>query len=80
MENQTAQRPASDLSAFSPKWVSLGEQDSAAIARRQARVAGMLAADRALTDEQRAARNARRDAAPLAQYMNDVKPFSIWAG
>jgi hypothetical protein len=78
MDNQTAQRPASDLNAFDAKWVTLSDQNSAAIARRQARVAGMLAADHALTDEQRIARNAKRDAAPLAQYQNDTAVFSIF--
>jgi hypothetical protein len=38
----------------------------------------MIAADTALTDEQRAARNATRDNAPMARYMNDTAVFSIF--
>jgi len=79
MESNETKRPASDLGAYDPKWVTLSEQSSAGIARRQVRAEAILARDRAMTDEQRKAAADKRDHAPLAQYMNDTKPFSIWA-
>jgi hypothetical protein len=66
------------MDRYDPKWVTLGTHDRTAQARRQARAVAMIAADTALTDEQRAARNATRDNAPMARYMNDTAVFSIF--
>jgi hypothetical protein len=79
MENQTAQRPASDLGAFNAKWVTLSDQESAGIARRQIKAEAILARERAKSVEEHVADAAKRDKAPMARFVNDVKPFSIWA-
>jgi hypothetical protein len=67
MENQTTQRPASDLGAFDAKWVTLSDQGSAGIARRQIKAEAILARERAKSEEERTADAAKRDKAPMAR-------------